>query len=85
MKRRRFEHPADVAHRDIVRGRADGPAAMPARAVPRCLPPRIDTRPRPCPHVADALHTIRPVGLDLAPTQAPLRSHGLHLSLRYAF
>ena len=24
-----------------------------------------------------------PVGLDLAPTQAPLRSHGLHLSLRY--
>ena len=26
-----------------------------------------------------------PVGLDLAPTQAPLRSHGLHLSLRYAF
>ena len=23
------------------------------------------------------------VGLDLAPTQAPLRSHGLHLSLRY--
>ena len=22
-------------------------------------------------------------GLDLAPTQAPLRSHGLHLSLRY--
>ena len=26
-----------------------------------------------------------PVGLDLAPTQAPLRSHGLHLSLRYPF
>ena len=26
-----------------------------------------------------------PVGLDLAPTQAPLQSHGLHLSLRYAF
>ena len=24
-----------------------------------------------------------PVGLDLAPTQAPLRNHGLHLSLRY--
>ena len=24
-----------------------------------------------------------PVGLDLAPTQAQLRSHGLHLSLRY--
>ena len=64
MKRRRFEHPADVAHQDIVRGRADGPAAMPARAVPRCLPPRIDTRPRPCPHAADALHTIRPTGGD---------------------
>ena len=30
---------------DLVRGRTDGPAAMPARAVPRCLPPRIDTRP----------------------------------------
>ena len=26
-----------------------------------------------------------PVVLDLAPTQAPLQSHGLHLSLRYAF
>ena len=26
-----------------------------------------------------------PVVLDLAPTQAPLKSHGLHLSLRYAF
>ena len=26
-----------------------------------------------------------PVGLDLASTQAPLRSHGLHLSLRYEF
>ena len=26
-----------------------------------------------------------PVVLDLGPTQAPLKSHGLHLSLRYAF
>ena len=64
MKRRRLKHPADVAHQDLVRGRTDGPAAMPARAVPRCLPPRIDTRPRPCPHAADALHTIRPTGGD---------------------
>ena len=44
MKRRCFEHPADVAHQDLVRGRTDGPAAMPARAGPRCLPPRIGTR-----------------------------------------
>ena len=62
MKRRRLKHPADVAHQDLVRGRTDGPAAMPARAASRCLPPRRDTRPRPCPHAADALHTIRPTG-----------------------
>ena len=64
MKRRRLEHPANVDHQDLVRGRADGAAAMPPRAVPRCLPPRIYTRPRSRPHVADALHPIRPTGGD---------------------
>ena len=43
---------------------ASGAAAMPPRAVPRCLPPRIDTRPRSRTHASDALHTIRPTGGD---------------------
>ena len=64
MKRRRLEHPANMDHQDLVRSRADGPAAMPQHAVPPGLPPRIHTRPRPRPHTADALHPIRPTGGD---------------------
>ena len=55
MKRRRLEHPANVDHQDLVRGRADGAAAMPPRG--RCLPPRIYTRPRSRPHERAAPHT----------------------------
>ena len=41
MKGRRFEHPANVADQDVVRGRADRPAA-PTRHLGRCrLPPRV--------------------------------------------
>ena len=64
MKRRGFEHPANVGHQDVVRGSADRPAATTRRRGPCRLPPRIHTGAGAVPHAADPLHAIRPTGGD---------------------
>ena len=64
MKRRGFEHPAKVGHQDVVRGRADRPAAPTQCRRPCRLPPRIHTGAGAGPHAADPLHAIRPTGGD---------------------
>ena len=64
MKRRGFEHPAKVGHQDVVRGRADRPAATTPRRRPCRLPPRIHTGAGAVPHAADPLHAIHPTGGD---------------------
>ena len=75
MKGRRFEHPANVADQDVVRGRADRPAA-PTRHLGRCrLPPRVDAGASAVPHPADPLQAVRPTRGDRvgAPHRLDLR------------
>ena len=64
MKRRGFEHPAKVGHQDVVRGRADRPAATTPCRRPCRLPPRRHTGAGAVPHAADPLHARRPTGGD---------------------
>ena len=75
MKGRRFEHPANVADQDVVRGRADRPAA-PTRHLGRCrLPPRVDAGASAVPHPAAPLQAVRPTRRDrvTAPHRLDLR------------
>ena len=60
MKGRGFEHAADVADQDVVRGGADRPAAATRRLGPRRLPPRVDAGAGTVPHTAEPLQAIRP-------------------------
>ena len=74
VKRRGFEHPADVADQNVIRGGTDRPAA-PTPPRRRRLPPRVDAGAGAVPHAADPLHAIRPTHGDRvgAPHRLDLR------------
>ena len=73
MKRRGFEHPAKVGHQDVVRGRADRPAATTPCRRPCRLPPRRHTGAGAVPHAAEPAARQTPDGW---------RSTGRHSSRR---